>query len=54
MLHLHAEMLQDAATGVWEGKLVASIEGMATGVVLASFEENVLLNLCANVMHHGA
>lgn len=33
-MHLHAEMLQDAATGVWEGKLIGSMESLAAGVLL--------------------
>ena len=37
MLHLHAEVLQHAATGVWQGKLLGSIEGMATGVMAGCF-----------------
>ena len=40
MLYLHAEVLQDTATGVWQGELVGSIEameGMAAGVMLAGY-----------------
>lgn len=38
LLELHAEILQDTATGQWEGKLVSSL-GKRTGLLLADFHE---------------
>lgn len=54
MLHLHAEMLQDTASGIWQGMLVGSMEGMATGVMAGYFCAAICAEIVCNVMYHRA